>query len=88
MGVTMAALAEALSLRTGRPVVDQTALSGLYDFDLKYAPDVGAAVDAVAADGNAGLVTALREQLGLGLESGSALLDVLVIESIRQPDEN
>jgi uncharacterized protein (TIGR03435 family) len=88
-GVSLAALSEVLSRHVGRPVVDQTALSGLYDFEIQFAPDPAATAGAVAPGGDRPLlVTALREQLGLHLESGTAALTVVVIEAIEQPKEN
>ena len=85
----MTALAEALSQQAGRPVVDQTTLAGLFDFELDFAPAPVATTDAVPpAAGAAPFVTALREQLGLRLDSASAPLDVLVIDSIEPPADN
>ena len=85
----MAALSEVLSRHVGRPVVDQTTLPGLYDLEIQFAPDPAAIAGAAVPDGDRPpLVTALREQLGLRLESGTAPLDVVVIEAIERPMEN
>jgi len=60
-----------------RPVVDQTALAGRYDFQLKWTPD--AAPDLFAA---------VQQQLGLKLESTKAPVEVLVIDKVEKPSEN
>ena len=84
---TMAALAETLESDVDRPVVDMTGLEGTYDIRLEFsetrsAPD---SPDPQAAE----LFTALREQLGLQLESRRGPVVVLVVDSaLRQPIEN
>lgn len=68
------------------PVVDETGLTGKYDFELKWADD-----DSVApADGSTvpGIFTALEEQLGLKLEATKAPADVLVIDKVELPGAN
>lgn len=100
----MHAFSVALQRRVRRPVVDKTGLSGLFDFDMTYAPDlqefpfpaavVGGREGAPEAGvppadrGEPSLLTALRDQLGLRLESGRAPVDVLVVDDVRQPTEN
>jgi uncharacterized protein (TIGR03435 family) len=79
-----------------RPVVDQTALPGRYDFTLTWTPDesqfggLGARVPPPAGDAAAppGLFTAIQEQLGLRLQSTKAQVDVLVIDHVERPSEN
>jgi uncharacterized protein (TIGR03435 family) len=80
-----------------RPVVDQTGLSGRFDFELKWTPDesqftsLGPHVPAPAADNpNAppDLFTAMQEQLGLKLESTKAPVDVLAIDGVQKPSAN
>ena len=68
-----------------RPLVDQTGLTGRYDFKLRYTYD-----EAHATDPNAppGLFTAIQEQLGLKLDAVKAPADVLVIDHIEKPSEN
>jgi len=79
---TMEALAGYVGNRLGRIVVDKTGLSESYDFTLEWAPE--AAADSPVPP----LVTALREQLGLRLESQKSLVEVLVIDSLQRPSEN
>ncbi len=78
-----------------RPVVDQTGLSGRYDFVLKWTPDqsqfggLGIKVPPPADDAAApDLFTAIQQQLGLKLESVKAPVDVLVIDKVERPSEN
>lgn len=67
-----------------RPVIDRTGLQGNYGFALKFAPVGAPNADAERPE----MVTALREQLGLRLESTRAPLEVLVIDSVERPTPN
>jgi uncharacterized protein (TIGR03435 family) len=78
----------------GRPVVDKTGLTGLYDFTLKYAPEgrvagpfalLGTTVPAEIDPNAPTIFTAVQEQLGLKLESARGSVDVVVIDSIEKP---
>jgi uncharacterized protein (TIGR03435 family) len=80
-----------------RPVVDQTGLSGKWDFTLQWTPDnteFGGMPVRVppppADDANAapGLFTAMREQLGLQLESKKTEVPVVVIDHVEHPSPN
>jgi len=76
----------------GAPVVDRTGLTGLYDFDLTYsAASLAAGAEPLplaTEESHRPLFAAIQEQLGLKLESTRGPVDVLVIDSIRQPTEN
>lgn len=78
-------LAESLSLMgdLGRVVVNQTGLSGNFDFSLDWAPDSPEA----RAEGPS-FLTAIREQLGLKLESTKAPVRSLVVDHVERPSEN
>ena len=55
-----------------RPVVDQTGISGRYDFDLEFAPDEslwGGTVPRPERSDEPDLFRAVQEQLGLRLEA-------------------
>jgi uncharacterized protein (TIGR03435 family) len=79
-----------------RPVVDQTGLTGKYDFNLDFTPDesqfegMGAKVSPQTDSANAppNLYTAIQEQLGLKLEATKAPAEVLVIDHVEKPSEN
>ena len=79
-----------------RPVVDRTGLQGRFDFTLTWTPDdsqfrsMGVQVPPPPADGSGPpvLFTAIQEQLGLRLESVTAPVEVIVIDSVERPSEN
>ena len=97
-GQAISALTQLLTQVTGRMVQDKTGLTGLYDFELKFDPQVllamlpqlGINVPAAAAANLPGsdspaLLTALQEQLGLKLDSQKGPVEVLVIDSAEMP---
>jgi uncharacterized protein (TIGR03435 family) len=71
----------------GRTVINETGLSGIYDFTLTYAPDAtNTSTDADATGPT--VFTALEEQLGLKLEPAKGPVPVLVVDSVQKPSEN
>jgi uncharacterized protein (TIGR03435 family) len=74
------------------PVLDQTGLSGTFDLTIDYLPQPGdlPGINLDSADPTAAppLVTALKEQLGLKLESTTGPVDVLVIDHVEEPMPN
>src|SRR6185312_5496914 len=66
---TMAGLAANLSRRLGRPVINQTNLAARYLFRLRFASASDAQTDGAASLPAPTLANALRDQLGLKLES-------------------
>jgi uncharacterized protein (TIGR03435 family) len=89
--VPLSKLADMLSSRAGRPVVDATGLTGSYSFQLYFTPDASPApsdATSAAAEGP-GLFAAVQEQLGLRLEAKTAPLEFLVIDRAEKvPTEN
>ena len=86
--------AHAMTDVTSRPVRNQTALAGQYDFHLSWTPD-DATPGAVGPRGSpapdqtlASIFTALTEQLGLKLQSDKGPVDVYVIDHAEKPSEN
>jgi uncharacterized protein (TIGR03435 family) len=78
---------------TGRPVMDQTGITGVFNYRVEYTPlESGlAAALGIAMTGSPSypsLFTALEEQLGLKLAPGKTPLEVLVIERAEKPSEN
>jgi len=79
-----------------RPVVDQTGLTGKYDFTLNWTPEPtqfggrGGQAQPPADDTAAppDLFTALQQQLGLKLESTKTSVPVLAIDKVEKPSEN
>jgi uncharacterized protein (TIGR03435 family) len=82
---TMSDFALGLQFMVGKPVIDQTNLSGRYDFTLRWSPDELRAADPDAAPG---LLTAIQEELGLKLEATRGPTDVFVIDHVQRPSEN
>jgi uncharacterized protein (TIGR03435 family) len=69
-----------------RAVIDRTGLDGQFDFTLEFAIPVPSAEPQPTADvSGPSLGTALREQLGLKLESTRAPVDVLMIDRVERP---
>jgi uncharacterized protein (TIGR03435 family) len=76
----------------GRPVNDETGLSGLYNFKLEWDAQTESGAASPETSNNASsrpsLSTALTEQLGLRLESKKGQAQVYVIERIERPSDN
>jgi uncharacterized protein (TIGR03435 family) len=77
----------------GRPVVNQTGLSGLYDFTLRWTRQSLTAVPQSTSPDAAGgdappLFTALPNQLGLRLKSTKAPVEVVSIDQVDPPTGN
>jgi uncharacterized protein (TIGR03435 family) len=70
-----------------RPVVDQTGLTGLYDFTLTWIHDP-TGEDAAVADNTANFRDALKLQLGLELKPSHAPIDFLIVDRVERPSEN
>jgi uncharacterized protein (TIGR03435 family) len=79
---SMEDLAYYLTRIEGRVVLDQTGLTRRYDFTVGWASDGDTSSDAYAAD----LLAALREQLGLDLKSAKEPVEVVVVQSAKQPE--
>lgn len=94
-GVPMVSLALHLSGLLGRPVIDKTGLTGIFDVHIKFARDSALAFgglpdqpgQAPDPSGLPNIFTAIRS-LGLNIESGKGPVDVLVIDSAQRPSEN
>lgn len=71
----------------GRRVVDQTGLTGLWDFTLEAAPpDQTLLKDGVSAGET--LFEAIRDQLGIKLKPVRAVVSVLVVDHVERPSDN
>jgi uncharacterized protein (TIGR03435 family) len=84
-----------LSQQANIPVVDNTGLTGFYDFTLQLPPPQpgaegsgGRGTEPAPQDRMADAFAALREQLGLKLESRKAPVEVYVIDHVERPAEN
>lgn len=81
-GVTMDDLAKFLSSDVQRAVLNKTGISGRFDIDLKWSPDL------TEDENRPSLFTALKEQLGLRVEAQKAPGKVLVVDQLQQPSPN
>ena len=94
-GVDMERLARVLSDRLGRPVANETAIVGRFDFFLDFEPEPQASRmseknNPISASDSTrpSLFTALQDQLGLKLESKKVPVEMLIIDRVERPSEN
>jgi uncharacterized protein (TIGR03435 family) len=98
---SIADLLDSLGPMIGRPVVDKTGLTGVWDFNLRFsnlsASNAGSAASAdppltgldAPADSAPTLLGAFETQLGLKLESTKGPIKALVVDRLnRVPTEN
>jgi uncharacterized protein (TIGR03435 family) len=71
----------------GRIVIDRTGLAGKYNYTLQWSVQHPNATADPDADGPP-LFTALREQLGLRLESSKGSVEVVIIDAVSAPTPN
>ncbi len=99
-GVSVAQLIPTISREVGRIVQDKTGLTGNYDFVFQYTPENFHAPANLGEGGGGGgvalppdfgaisIFTAVQEQLGLRLESGKAMIEVVVVDHVERPSGN
>lgn len=85
-GMTLDEFASGISTHADvqRVVRNRTALAGKFDLDVEYAPDAPGDSQSTPPAG-VGLSTAMKEQLGLRLESAKGPVDVFVIDRVERP---
>ena len=93
--VMLSLLAQLLSQRLDRPVIDRTHLNGRFEIQLNWTPDVGeTSLDPggnplpASDSGGPSLFTAIQEQLGLKLEPDRAPVGLLTVERVEKPSAN
>ena len=81
--VTIGFMADLLSQRVnlGRPMIDATGLTRTFDFLLEFTPEPQGLNAPPDPDGPT-FVQALRDQLGLKLESRKSSMDVIVVDHV------
>lgn len=99
-GVPIISMVRSLTMQLHRTVIDQTGLTGKYDFSLHWTPDDGAlsvkdgagslpAGSSAASDSSGpSIFTAIQEQLGLKLESKKGPVEIVVIDHVERPSPN
>jgi len=75
---SMSDLAAWLYLQVGLPVLDKTGITGLFDIQMPMVPRGGAE----------GTIRAVRDALGLDLESHRGTAESLIIDHVEKPDQN
>jgi uncharacterized protein (TIGR03435 family) len=87
--VNMPRFAAYIARALSQPVVDETKVTGGFDFALEFAdPRPGRAESGDGAPPLPSIFTALSEQLGLKLESRKVPVEILVVDRAERPSEN
>jgi uncharacterized protein (TIGR03435 family) len=96
LGVPMEGVATALSRILGRPVTNQTGLTGKFDVNVQYTPDENQMANLTPPgmkppppEGSGpSLFTAIQEQLGLRLESQKGPVEIFIVDGAQKATEN
>ena len=93
--VYLSLFAKFLSQRLDRMVVDQTKLSGRFDIQLQWTPelgenplDLGGNPIPLADPSGSSIFTAIQVQLGLKLQPARGQVEALVIDHVEKPTAN
>ena len=97
-GMAIDGLARQLASQLGSTVRNNTGLTGIYDFTLRFMPE-DARMDAsgpggsgastsLADNGGTSIFAAVQDQLGLKLESKKGPVDVVVVDHVDKPSDN
>ena len=73
------------------PVVDETGLTGKYDFVIDftgYIPEPGKNMDVARPDATGILKAVLHDQLGLNIDAHKTRVEVMVIDRVEKPSAN
>jgi uncharacterized protein (TIGR03435 family) len=68
----------------GRPIIDATGLQGKFDFAIEFVPQSKAESDP---DGPQ-FEQALRDQLGLKMESRRSPMSIMIVDHVERPSGN
>ena len=71
-----------------KPVVDQTALNGVYDFSFQYTPTIPAGANITVIGQQHPFADVLEKELGLKLQLTTAPLPVIMVDSVQTPTPN
>ncbi len=82
---TMGQLSGSLSGILGQPLLDHTGLTGRFDFTLAWVSESAASQDPI---GPTTPLDALRDQLGMKVESTKGPVKILVVDKVEKPSEN
>ena len=90
MAVPVSKLIALLQSQADRIIIDKTNVAGLFDIRLRYSRELRAGVldeSSLTSGGPPSFSTAIQD-LGLKLEPSTAMLEVVVIESVQKPKQN
>ena len=94
-GMAIDGLARQLASQLGSTVRNNTGLTGIYDFTLRFMPEdarmdaSGGGTNATLADnGGTSIFAAVQDQLGLKLESKKGPVEVVVVDHVDKPSDN
>jgi uncharacterized protein (TIGR03435 family) len=77
---------------SNRPVLDETGLSGTFDFSIEFVPDSsdtrGSASTFQPDPTGPAFLDALRDQLGVKLERKTGPVESIIVDHIEQPSDN
>lgn len=84
-GVPATSIAQFLTRKLHRTVIDRTGLTGKYDFSLDWKPE-----DEKEAEGSAavGILTAIQELWGLKIEAAKGPVEYIVVDHLEEPTAN
>jgi uncharacterized protein (TIGR03435 family) len=86
---SMTQLARSLEQLMGAPVVDRSRMTGTFDIDLHWGTgNIGQAISTIGVDEQSALLTSLREQLGLKLNTTRAPYELIVVDAVSTPTPN
>ena len=91
MDMTEFVKSDAFASNVDRPVIDKTGLTGVYNFELDYSPQLHSAGPEGTASyptGRPDVFTAIQKQLGLKLEPGRGPVSQLIVDHVERPSEN
>jgi len=89
---SMTQLARSLEQVMGAPVVDRSSMPDVFDIDLQWGTgkniELGQTLSTIGVDEQSALLTALREQLGLRLDTTRAPYEGIVVDAVSTPTPN
>jgi uncharacterized protein (TIGR03435 family) len=87
IGMLVATLSQMSGL--GRPVIDQTGLTGTFDFTFEWTPQhTNPDVNSQGDDSGPTFQESLKQELGLELKPETGPVEVFVVDHIEMPSEN
>lgn len=83
-GATFGSVVQLLARELGRPVVDRTGLTEPLDIELQFSDEL----PTTDREPGPPLQSALANQLGIRVEDGRTMVEVLIIDHVERPSPN